>query len=143
MRKKEEVLLRFAEHSRKRLKERKEKFLSRIPINCFYNDKISIHGKGQIRFCRNPEILKGLQDGCFYPCDNIQTVQKCNKFFCKNTINSVENTFYEILSSPSRCGLEYPKLAMLIWFLQEEVDSIAPIVEKKWWQKIILWKKKH
>jgi hypothetical protein len=54
-----------------------------------------------------------------FVCTEPDTACRCRLFTCKHTDASVESTFKAILKSPSRCGNDYPKLAMLIWFLQD------------------------
>jgi hypothetical protein len=53
-------------------------------------------------------------------CNDSEFSARCECFKCIHTEELVEHEFGTILSSPSRCGEEYPKLAMLIWFLQDD-----------------------
>ena len=118
MREKEEVLDKFWEIRAIKLREKKQEFLCRSPINCSYNARMRVKGKGQLGFCQNSEILNRTTKGMFV-CTEDETAQTCKLFSCRNTEKSVESDFEEILRSPARCGNDYPKLAMLIWFLQE------------------------
>ena len=141
MKEKEEVLEKFREQRDAKLRERKQAFICRSPINCSHNLRMRVKGKGQLGFCQNPIILSKTTRGMFI-CTEEDTAQRCKVFECKNTEASVEADFKAILMSPSRCGNEYPKLAMLIWFLQEFT------VPGRWarfvslWQKVVisLWK---
>lgn len=146
MKERHEVVEKFRELRDRYLRERKEQFLARLPINCTHNIRLHVKGKGQFRFCQNPMILA--KRGPFL-CNDQNTAHRCRLFVCRNTNQSVEQTFEEILKSPSRCGNDYPKLAMLIWFLQNvEVDSrysrfvrmvgrifesIGGLLTLKWW----------
>lgn len=118
MRDKAEVLDKFMEVREVKLRERKILYLRRAPINCEYNQRIRLKGKGQVGFCQNSDVKDKTSSGMFL-CNDDDVAQKCQSFECKNTEESVEQDFDEVLKSPARCGNEYPKLAMLIWFLQE------------------------
>ena len=119
MRDRQEVLDKYRELRERYLKERKEQFLGRLPINCSHNVRLQVRGKGQLGFCQNPLILAKCGPQKMFVCNEPDTCQRCRLFDCRNTNASVEQTFGEILSSPSRCGNDFPKLAMLIWFLQD------------------------
>jgi len=118
VRQKEEVLERFHEARSLKLRERKESFLSKIPRNCVFNARVRVKDTGYIGFCQNPQVLAPLGTRIFV-CNTDITCVRCRAFVCQNTEKSVEDDFSEILRTPARCGQEYPKLAMLIWFLQE------------------------
>jgi hypothetical protein len=121
MRETKEVLEKFSELRERYLKDRKIQYLGRLPINCIHNTRLRVRGKGQVGFCQNSIILAkfgGPQK--MFACNDENTSCRCKLFQCKNTESDVERDFDEILKSPSRCGNEYPKLAMLIWFLQED-----------------------
>lgn len=118
MRKKEEVLEKLHELRMLKLKERKERFLGRYSRNCFFNCRLRVRGNSMVGFCQNPVVLRALN--CpIAVCNDDDVVKRCGFFRCKNTEEFVEREFDEILRSPTRCGHEYPKLAVLIWFLQE------------------------
>ena len=118
MREKHEVLEKFNEMRILKLKERKEQFLSRHPRNCFFNFQQRIKENGLIGFCQNPDVIKTIGTKVFV-CNDCETVSRCMAFRCRNTEQSVEKEFEATLRSPARCGQEYPKLAILIWFLQD------------------------
>ena len=123
MRDKQEVVARYNELRERHLKERSEQYLSRMPINCSYNTRLRVKGKGQLGFCKNPMILEKCGNQRMFICNENSTAQRCRVFCCKNTSESITEEFNSILSSPSRCGNEFPKLAMLIWFLQDNNSS--------------------
>ena len=126
MKDRQEVLERFRELRDRYLKERKEQFLGRLPINCVHNIHLRVKGKGQLGFCQNSLVLKKCGPHKMFLCNEADTANRCGVFCCRNTEASAEQEFKEILSSPSRCGNDYPKLAMLIWFLQDyDVQSRA------------------
>lgn len=118
MREKHEVLEKFSEMRALKLKEKREQFLSRQPRNCFFNFRQRIKENSLVGFCQNPEIIKSVGVKVFV-CNDCETAKRCIFFKCRNTEESVEKEFEGILKSPARCGQEYPKLAILIWFLQD------------------------
>ena len=118
MREKHEVLEKFREMRTLKLNERKEQFLSRQPRNCFFNFRQRIRENSVVGFCQNPEVIKTIGTRVFV-CNDSETANRCSCFRCRNTEESVEAEFDEVLKSPARCGQEYPKLAILIWFLQD------------------------
>ena len=118
MRTREEFLARFEELRSRRLSQRKEKFLSRSHMNCMYNVRLRVRGHGKLGFCRNPEVIKKVNGGPVV-CDEEGTCKRCPLFNCRNTVETVERDFEEVLASPAQCGNEYPKLAVMIWSLQD------------------------
>jgi len=118
MKEKQEVLDKFYEMRSLKLKERKEQFLSRQPRNCFFNFRQRVRENSVVGFCQNPEVIKTIGTKVFV-CNDGETAKRCRFFKCRNTEQSVERDFEEVLKSPARCGQEYPKLGMLIWFLQD------------------------
>ena len=96
----------------KYLKERIREFTCKKPINCQYYYKAKLASGAKCGICslsHNRELSE---------C-NCEVCKKCSKFVCRNTDESVVGDFNEIVDSASRCGQEYPKLAMLLWFLQD------------------------
>lgn len=149
MRDRQEVLDRYRELRDRYLLERRDQFLSRMPINCIHNLSLSVKGKGKLGFCRNPIILSKCGPAKMFLCNDSDTACRCRVFDCKSTEESVERDFDAILASPSRCGNNYPKLAILIWFLQDvklnsrgerlrdlikrALVSIRAIATFRWW----------
>lgn len=140
MRDKAEVLEKFNEVRVAKLKERRQKYLCRVFMNCAFNSRMRVKGKGQVGFCQNPIVLSMTKGGMFV-CNDDDTARRCRVWACRNTEDSVEREFEDVLRSPARCGEEYPKLAMLIWFLQDfEMQGrgsrlwylLAKVVEHVW-----------
>jgi hypothetical protein len=131
-----------------RLKTRKTEFLSQLPRNCKHNERLRVKGERMCGFCQNPVVLERIKSNVFV-CNQDDTASRCKVFECRNTCESVEADFEEILRSPARVGNDYPKLAVLIWFLQEwqsssrrgrlraafvsAVRSLARLVFMRWW----------
>jgi hypothetical protein len=148
MRDSKEVMEKFEEVRAAKLRERKQAFLDRIFVNCASNVRMRVKGKGQVGFCQNKAVLARSRKGLFV-CNDDETAATCPDFVCRNTEESVMRDFDEIMKSPARCGHDYPKLAMLIWFLQEfevqgrwaklrslcgKVSSSAwGVVSLRWW----------
>ncbi len=65
----------------------------------------------------NDSVLKRIKTKAFR-CNDDETARRCRVYDCRNTDASVEKDFDEIVRTPARCGQDYPKLAILIWFLQ-------------------------
>lgn len=99
------------------MKERKRKSLLRSPSNCAFNEKIRIHGNGSTEICLLDEKKLSVGSGIFI-CDSEEICNKCKSYVCKNTEESIENEFRDIIRNPSVCGKEYPKLAILLWVLE-------------------------
>jgi hypothetical protein len=118
MREKQEVMEKFFELKALKLKERREQLLCMMPKNCFFNCRLRVKGNSQVGFCQNPKVLDVLKVRVFV-CNDEEIAKTCRRFVCRHTEESVRSEFDKILQSPSRCGQEYPKLAMLIWFLQD------------------------
>lgn len=119
MRSSEEVYAMFVRHRKKCLGKKMKEFMSRLPMNCRWNRKMRLKGRGLVGFCQNLAVLKERRVAVFV-CDDPKTAENCPVFCCKNNPESVKAEFHEIESSPTRCGDEFPKLAVLIWFLQGE-----------------------
>ena len=118
MRSREEILERFHEMRGKTLRGKKVKLLSREFVNCSHNVRLPVKGVGKVGLCQNPVLLE--ERGRPLVCNDSEFSNRCEYFKCIYTEELIEREFDAILSSPSRCGEEYPKLAMLIWFLQDD-----------------------
>jgi hypothetical protein len=118
MKSKEEVQAKFEDLRRRRLSQRREKFLSKDFRNCRHNIRMRVKDNGKCGFCRCPEVMERTK-GQPFVCDEEGTARRCKFFDCRNTPETVEEDFEEVLRSPARCGNEYPKLAIMIWFLQD------------------------
>lgn len=136
MRTRDEVREKLEELRLRRLNKRKEEHLSKCPRNCVFNRPHRIKGKGQVRLCLNPEVLEVVKKPCFV-CNDDDTAKKCKKFESNKTEEEVEADFRDILANPARCGHEYPKLAILIWFLQDFDSSAVRQGEGSRWGRLL------
>lgn len=118
MRTKKEVTDKFHELFHRFLQQRKEQFLCKSHLNCNFNCQIRVKSVGKVGFCQNASILNKSKTK-MYVCNDDVIAKSCPYFSCRKTEQEVEGEFWEIIQSPSRCGSEYPKLAVLLWFLQE------------------------
>lgn len=118
MKERAEVMERFQELRSVRLKARKAEFLAKVPRNCAHNERLRVKGEGLCGFCQNPLVLDKIKSKVFV-CNQDDTASRCRVFECRNTEESIEEGFEEILRSPARVGNDYPKLAVLIWFLHD------------------------
>ncbi len=117
MRTREEVIARFEEMRAKKLAERKAEFLSHHFRNCMHNIRLRVKNNGKMGFCRNPKVVTKIAQPII--CDEEGTAERCKYFQCRNTEESIEQDFEDILRNPARCGECYPKMAMLLWFIQD------------------------
>ena len=117
MREENEVMRRLRSMMADRLRKRMREFLERAPDNCVFNTRFRVRGQGKIGFCQNREVLEA-RNAKVFVCNDKEMAGSCSCFECRNTDETVRQTFDEIVRDPVRCGDEYPKLAMLIWFLQ-------------------------
>jgi hypothetical protein len=130
MRSREEVLERYYELRNKTLRNRKAKLLSKNHPNCLHNVRLPVKGIGKVGLCQNPLLLQ--ERGHPLVCNDDEFSGRCECFECLYTEKLIEQEFNAILSLPSRCGEEFPKLAMLIWFLQDDTVSPKPWNSRLW-----------
>lgn len=126
MRNESEIKQKVTELCDKHLQERKAQYLCQSFLNCKYNERCRIKQHGAVGICHNEDVLKKSRRA-IYLCDDDKTAQKCKNYECKNTPESVEADFNEIIREPSKVGREYPKLAVLIWVLQQKPIEQKPI----------------
>jgi hypothetical protein len=119
MRDEREVVEKFDELYARYLSKRQEEFLSRNFRNCLHNVRLRVKGNGKCGFCCNPKILQKTS-GSPFVCDEEGTAGSCSFYKCRNTPESIRDDFNSILKVPAQCGNEFPKLGMLIWFLQSD-----------------------
>jgi len=119
MRSRDEVIEKFRQLYAKHLKQMEGEYLSRQPINCVCNNRHRVRKQGIVGFCSNQEVLVGCKQFVFV-CNDEETAKKCPYYSCKNTEETVRLAFDDILKNPAFCGQKFPKLAILIWFLQED-----------------------
>lgn len=125
MRSENEVISMFEKHKARCLQKRMKEYLSCKPRNCKHNQRLRVKNKGMVGICQCPQVLKESKEPLFV-CDTDEVAQGCPYFSCKNTRESVVDSFENVLSSPTRCGEEYPKLAALIWVLMKGKFEISP-----------------
>ena len=104
------------------LEQRKKKMLSVGYLNCQHNLRCRIREQGQVGFCNNLDLMK-VSRRRIIVCNNDDTARRCKFFECAHTEEEVEREFEEIIKNPSRCGQEYPRLAVLLWVLQKPFSS--------------------
>jgi hypothetical protein len=142
----------FQELYIRELEKIRELYLTRKPLSCINNITQRVKGNGTFGFCKKEEILSKTKNN-LYVCNEIETAVKCQCYECKFTEEEILNEYHKILKTPSVCGQKFPKLAMLIWFLQnmpedntlknrfsrliahvkEIVKNIYSIVKFKWY----------
>jgi len=122
MRSEEQVRERFNQLYERELDKKKKKFLSCNFRNCVYNDIHRVKGNGSFGFCHNPIVVSRTKQFLFV-CNDEQTAKKCRYYKCKNNEQAVVESFHSELKSPAICGQKYPKLAVLLWFLQRMPDA--------------------
>jgi hypothetical protein len=118
VRNKTEIRQKLDELLKRRYGEFREEYLSQTPRNCAFNLRFRVKGQGQIGFCQNPLVLTTLGMKVFV-CHEPDAAKQCKVFRCRNTEESVQQEFHDILRSPGRCGEKFPQLAVLIWVIQE------------------------
>lgn len=124
MRTEEEVIERLKEVWHKSLDKKKLEFLSCGYKNCIYNIKCRVRGNGNICFCSNVNNTD-IKTKQILVCNNDEIAKNCQYYKCKNTEDEIVKEFREEIKNPSICGQKYPKLAVLLWFMQRvpEIDS--------------------
>jgi len=127
MRTESEVKEKFDELYTRELQKKYARYLTKGYRNCRYNNVHRVRENGRIGFCHHPEIANTDVDGTFtlVACNDDDTARKCKCFECKNTEKSVLDEFLKELQNPSECGKRYPKIAVLLWFLQRMPDTEA------------------
>ena len=110
------------------LKERMKAYLEQKPINCSFSRKGKINGS-KCLLCDRPDSFEIEECNC-------AKCRGCSEFVCRNTEESVISDFNAILASPSRCGQEYPKLALLLWFLQDFNPKVEKPIRKSFWKSL-------
>lgn len=118
MKTKEQIEFKIEQVVQKRLKQRKDKYLSNNCKNCihFCEKKIC---DNEVNYCNDISFFKKNN------CSILEDLNKDCKFFsCKTTEEEVEREFLKDLSDPCVCGIKEPKLAVLIWVLREEEEMV-------------------
>ena len=103
-----EIREKFALLFDRRLKARMKFRLSRNYHNCSH-----VATSGRFHVCS----LRG--EGDVKVCDD-KVCESCGRYECGYDAESVREEFVEVLSDPSTCFQQEPKLAMLIWVLKDD-----------------------
>jgi hypothetical protein len=119
MRTEDEVLDKFREVFARTLRDRTDAYLERTSINCMFNLRHRLKKYGLVGFCNNPIMTEKARNGVVI-CNDNETACACQCYECKHTEETVKADLNDIMRSPSKCGHEYPKLAVLLWFLQRD-----------------------
>lgn len=143
MRDENEVLERFRQQYAKQLKKRETEYLGQGFLNCRFNARHRVKNNGRIGFCHNPDVIEKSAQ-FIVVCNDDDAARKCTCFECKHTKESVKTDMDEVLKNPAQCGKEYPRLAVLLWFLQRNADErttklgrlwrlVSGILSFRWW----------
>lgn len=123
MRNESDIALKYRELYAKYLAERRAKYLSKSHQNCYFNERHRVKQNGMVGFCTNREVIEGTKRS-FYVCNEEQTASVCPHFKSLHTEASVKQELDDIIKDPARCGKEYPKLAVLLWVLQNSTPTL-------------------
>jgi len=121
MKSKQEIEKKAMELYKVRLELQQQKYLSRTHMNCVYNQRHKVKESGNVGFCTNCKLVN--ESNPVKVCNDTDTAEKCPLFVSAHTVESVKRDFDDIVRSPARCGKDEPKLAMLLWVLQEEENN--------------------
>jgi len=91
------------------------KFFRNCENNCF----LSARSVGKINYCSLKTKVIGNSGDKLFVCNTNEWTNKCPDFKCKWTKDLCKKEFMEIVSSPSRCGREFPKLSTLLWAVND------------------------
>ena len=123
----------------------KKKFIeersSRAHFNCVYNRRC-VQRNADFRYCNlktdvdESADCTGAKIKRLFVCDCDEWSQRCAEFLTENTQQRIENEFYEIVKSPSRCGHTFPHLAALLWTLNDSKNEPTVKEQKSWFEKL-------
>jgi hypothetical protein len=97
-----------------------QKRLSKHYRNCVHNECSVARSLGKFNYCKLKSQIK--DDNAIeklFICDSDEWSCKCEEFKCRNTKDSSEYFFREIIANPSRCGQLFPRLSALLWVLND------------------------
>lgn len=123
MKTEEQIKQKIEQLFQKRVEQRLEKYLSKNHRNCLYNLSRTMDGKEHF-FCTNV-YNPNVKENIIYLCENNEVCKQCKYYVCKHTPESVRSQLMEDISSPSVCGIKEPKLAVLLWVLKEETETMS------------------
>ena len=88
--------------------------------NCQHNDTLIARTVGKIHYCRlHSHVGEETKIEKLFICDTDEWASECKDFSCRNTQESAEKEFVEIIANPSRCGQLFPRLSALLWVLND------------------------
>lgn len=88
--------------------------------NCKQNETLVARTIGKVHYCRlNSHIGEDAKIEKLFVCDNDEWASECEDFCCRNTKESAERAFVDIIANPSRCGQLFPRLSALLWVLND------------------------
>jgi len=88
--------------------------------NCKNNDFVLARRIGKIFYCKTKSVfLENGEINKLFTCDSDEWSCKCEEFECKNESENCVEDFDKIVSSPSQCGKEFPRLSALLWVLND------------------------
>lgn len=121
--------------------ELKKERLEVKPENCKYNTKVRVRDHGKFLCCKNEEFCNLNKGWPIVVCENFCTCEE--KYYeALYDEESVEKEFTGIISDPSKCGEIYPKLSMLLWFVQGSIKKDEGGMLIKIWKRICFWRKR-
>jgi len=121
-----EVRERFDEMYQRCLQKKKSEYLTCGFRNCKFNHIQRVRENGKVGFCINPMVLSKVKNNIFV-CNGDDVAKSCGEFVCKNTEESVQREFLSDISDPAVCGQKHPKLAVLLWYLQDMPAKDEPL----------------
>jgi len=125
-----EIIDRFQKQYRRRRAERIAKYTRRTFRNCVHNQRVKLRGKRPTGFCTCSAVLEKEGASRIVPCTGDDKALHCAHYKCKHTRESVVEDFLKVLGDPAKCGREYPKIAVMLWVLQnvnlEETEAGKP-----------------
>lgn len=101
----------------RRLNLRFKKMLSKNPHNCVNAREYDIVFNNDKKYNKVLCSLN-MNRGEIFVCD-VAFCNKCGYYKLKNTKGEVENNFKNEISNPELCAQTEPKIAMLLWVLQD------------------------
>lgn len=88
--------------------------------NCDQNDFVLVRDIGKIHYCKLKSSFEGNEKiSKLFTCNSDDWACRCPEYNCKNSLEDCSKAFVEIISSPSKCGKEFPKLSALLWVLND------------------------
>lgn len=124
MKSEEEIRIKYKQQYDKILIERKIKYQNKNHLNCIFNERCRVRKEGMVGFCTNSDVLQNTKKG-FFVCNQEETAKNCINYQCSYSDDIVKKDLDDIIKDPARLGKEYPKLAVLLWVLQNTEKNHA------------------